>query len=69
MDKAEFAELIDFNPIHATDVDLPVGGTYVIAHSLAETEKAVTSATNYNNRVLDCNLASVTTFQNKTQFV
>ncbi|KAJ1414319.1 Ribosomal protein S5 domain 2-type fold, subgroup [Sesbania bispinosa] len=59
MGKAGFAELIDFNPIRATDVKLPAGGTFVIAHSLAESQKAVTAATNYNNRVLECNLASI----------
>ncbi|KAI4345880.1 hypothetical protein L6164_012967 [Bauhinia variegata] len=59
MAKTGFAELIDFNPIRATDVQLPAGGTFVIAHSLAESQKAVTAATNYNNRVLECRLASV----------
>lgn len=59
MAKAGFAELIDFNPICATDVQLPAGGTFVIAHSLAVSQKAVTAATNYNNRVVECRLASV----------
>ncbi|KAI4344762.1 hypothetical protein L6164_011953 [Bauhinia variegata] len=59
MAKTGFAELIDFNPIRATDVQLPAGGTFVIAHSLAESQKAVTAATNYNNRVLECRLASI----------
>lgn len=59
MAKSGFAELIDFNPIHATDVQLPAGGTFVIAHSLAESQKAVTAATNYNNRVVECRLAAV----------
>ncbi|CAI0467522.1 unnamed protein product [Linum tenue] len=59
MAKAGFAELIDFNPVRATDVHLPDGGTFVIAHSLAESEKAVTAATNYNNRVVECRLASI----------
>ncbi|KAI4335005.1 hypothetical protein L6164_013694 [Bauhinia variegata] len=59
MAKRGFAELIDFNPIQATDVQLPAGGTFVIAHSLAESQKAVTAATNYNNRVLECRLASI----------
>lgn len=59
MAKSGFAELIDFNPIRATDVQLPDGGTFVIAHSLAESQKAVTAATNYNNRVVECRLASV----------
>uniref|UniRef100_A0A803PPL3 RING-type E3 ubiquitin transferase n=1 Tax=Cannabis sativa TaxID=3483 RepID=A0A803PPL3_CANSA len=54
-----FAELIDFNPIRATDVQLPAGGTFVIAHSLAESQKAVTAATNYNNRVVECRLAAI----------
>ncbi|NP_001284475.1 galactokinase [Cucumis melo] len=59
MAKSGFAELIDFNPIRATDVQLPDGGTFVIAHSLAESQKAVTAATNYNNRVVECRLASI----------
>ncbi|WVY89071.1 hypothetical protein V8G54_037991 (chloroplast) [Vigna mungo] len=59
MAKTGFAELIDFNPIRTTDVQLPAGGTFVIAHSLAESQKAVTAATNYNNRVLECRLSSI----------
>ncbi|GKV37903.1 hypothetical protein SLEP1_g45869 [Rubroshorea leprosula] len=59
MAKSGFAELIDFNPICATDVQLPAGGTFVIAHSLAESQKAVTAATNYNNRVVECRLAAI----------
>ncbi|KAH9683907.1 Galactokinase [Citrus sinensis] len=59
MAKSGFAELIDFNPIRATDVQLPAGGTFVIAHSLAESLKAVTAATNYNNRVVECRLAAI----------
>ncbi|KAI3909180.1 hypothetical protein MKW98_012917 [Papaver atlanticum] len=59
MAKSGFAALIDFNPIRATDVQLPAGGTFVIAHSLAESQKAVTAATNYNNRVVECRLASI----------
>ncbi|KAG6759805.1 hypothetical protein POTOM_036298 [Populus tomentosa] len=59
MAKTGFAELIDFNPIQATDVQLPAGGTFVLAHSLAESQKAVTAATNYNNRVVECRLASI----------
>ncbi|KAJ6357131.1 hypothetical protein OIU78_005086 [Salix suchowensis] len=59
MAKTGFAELIDFNPIRATDVQLPAGGTFVLAHSLAESQKAVTAATNYNNRVVECRLASI----------
>ncbi|RWR94549.1 galactokinase [Cinnamomum micranthum f. kanehirae] len=59
MAKSGFAELIDFNPIRATDVQLPAAGTFVIAHSLAESQKAVTAATNYNNRVVECRLAAI----------
>ncbi|XP_010546963.1 PREDICTED: galactokinase [Tarenaya hassleriana] len=59
MAKNGFAELIDFNPVRATDVKLPDGGSFVIAHSLAESQKAVTAATNYNNRVVECRLASI----------
>ncbi|KAK3148860.1 hypothetical protein QOZ80_3AG0209650 [Eleusine coracana subsp. coracana] len=59
MAKSGFAELIDFNPIHATDVQLPPGGTFVIAHCLAESKKAETAATNYNNRVVECRLAAI----------
>lgn len=59
MAQSGFAELIDFNPIRATDVQLPAGGTFVIAHSLAESQKAVTAAVNYNNRVVECRLAAV----------
>ena len=59
MAQSGFAELIDFNPVRATDVQLPAGGSFVIAHSLAESKKAVTAATNYNNRVVECRLAAV----------
>nr|KYP32662.1 Galactokinase [Cajanus cajan] len=56
--KAGCAELIDFNPICTTDVQFSAGGTFVIAHSLAESQKAVTTATNYIKRVFECHLAS-----------
>ncbi|KAL2530652.1 Galactokinase [Forsythia ovata] len=59
MAQSGFAALIDFNPIRATEVQLPTGGTFVIAHSLAESQKAVTAATNYNNRVVECRLAAI----------
>ncbi|KAH6808587.1 Mevalonate/galactokinase family protein [Perilla frutescens var. frutescens] len=59
MAQSGFATLIDFNPVRATEVQLPAGGTFVIAHSLAESQKAVTAATNYNNRVVECRLASI----------
>ncbi|KAM1723392.1 hypothetical protein COP2_022277 [Malus domestica] len=59
MAKTGFAELIDFNPVRATDVQLPAGGTFVVANSLAVSQKAVTAATNYNNRVVECRLAAI----------
>ncbi|PIN10606.1 Galactokinase [Handroanthus impetiginosus] len=59
MAQSGFAALIDFNPICSTEVQLPAGGTFIIAHSLAESQKAVTAATNYNNRVVECHLASI----------
>ncbi|KAK8969983.1 Galactokinase [Platanthera guangdongensis] len=61
MAKSGFAELIDFNPIRASDVQLPPGGTFIIAHSLAESRKAITAAKNYNNRVVECCLAAPST--------
>ncbi|KAG9154580.1 hypothetical protein Leryth_017344 [Lithospermum erythrorhizon] len=59
MAQSGIAKLIDFNPIRATDVQLPAGGTFVIAHSLAQSEKAVTAAVNYNNRVVECRIAAI----------
>ncbi|KAK8938745.1 Galactokinase [Platanthera zijinensis] len=59
MAKSGFAELIDFNPIRASDVQLPPGGTFILAHSLAESRKAITAAKNYNNRVVECRLAAI----------
>lgn len=53
------AKLIDFNPIKATDVKLPEGGTFVIANSLTVSNKAETASTNYNNRVVECRLAAM----------
>ncbi|XP_028112564.1 galactokinase-like isoform X2 [Camellia sinensis] len=52
MAQSGFVELIDFNPIRATDVQLPAGSSFVTAHSLAESQKAVTAAINYNNQIV-----------------
>lgn len=59
MARSGYAKLIDFNPIRAMDLKLPAGGSFVIAHSLAESHKKVTAAINYNNRVVECRLAAV----------
>ncbi|KAJ4898423.1 Protein kinase-like domain protein [Raphanus sativus] len=40
MAKTGFAKLTDFNPVSATDVKLPAGGRFVVANSLAESQKA-----------------------------
>ncbi|CAM6084485.1 unnamed protein product [Calypogeia fissa] len=53
------AKLIDFDPIRASDVVLPSKGAFVIANSLTVSSKAVTAATNYNNRVVECRLAAM----------
>lgn len=50
------AKLIEFNPLKATAVALPAGGTFVVANSLAEANKAANS--NYNCRVMECRLAT-----------
>ena len=67
--KTGCAELIDFSPICTTDVQLPAGGTFVIAHSLAESQRVVTAAKNYNNRVFECHLASVRVFHLKIVYL
>lgn len=50
------AKLIEFNPLRATDVTLPSKAVFVIAHSLAELNKAATS--DFNCRVVECRLAA-----------
>ena len=53
------AKLIEFNPLHATDVTLPKGATFVIANSLAQVNKADSSGgSKYNVRVAECRLAT-----------
>ncbi|CAN0840990.1 GAL1 [Linum grandiflorum] len=59
MAKAGYAEQIEFNPVRSTDVQLPKGGTFVIAHSLVNPNKSVTASTNYNTRTVECRLAAV----------
>lgn len=52
------AKLVEFNPVRATSVALPEGYTFVIANSLFVSEKAVSAATQYNYRVVECRLAA-----------
>ncbi|XP_044521115.1 N-acetylgalactosamine kinase [Gracilinanus agilis] len=50
------AKLIEFNPLRATDVQLPSEASFVIAHSCVEMNKAATS--HFNTRVMECRLAA-----------
>lgn len=50
------AKLIDFNPLRTFDVRLPEGAVFVIANSLAESNKAAGS--DYNTRVAECKAAT-----------
>ncbi|KAL2611609.1 hypothetical protein R1flu_023301 [Riccia fluitans] len=59
MAKKGVAKLIDFNPIRATDVVLPRKGAFVIANSLTVSTKAVSAASEYNYRVVECRLAAM----------
>lgn len=52
------AKLVEFNPVRASPVSLPAGHTFVIANCLAVSEKAVSAATQYNYRVVECRLAA-----------
>lgn len=53
------AKLIEFNPVRASDVVLPEGVTFVVANSLAESNKAETAAGKYNMRTIECRLAAI----------
>uniref|UniRef100_A0A5F8GWY4 Galactokinase 2 n=1 Tax=Monodelphis domestica TaxID=13616 RepID=A0A5F8GWY4_MONDO len=50
------AKLIEFNPLRATDVQLPSEASFVIANSCVEMNKAATS--HFNTRVMECRLAA-----------
>ncbi|KAM9064952.1 N-acetylgalactosamine kinase isoform X2 [Sarcophilus harrisii] len=50
------AKLIEFNPLRATDVQLPSETSFVIANSCVEMNKAATS--HFNTRVMECRLAA-----------
>uniref|UniRef100_A0A182MSJ3 GHMP kinase C-terminal domain-containing protein n=1 Tax=Anopheles culicifacies TaxID=139723 RepID=A0A182MSJ3_9DIPT len=50
------AQLIEWNPLRATPIQLPANGVFVIANSLSEANKAATS--DFNQRVVECRLAS-----------
>ncbi|XP_044269352.1 N-acetylgalactosamine kinase [Tribolium madens] len=50
------AKLIEFSPLRSTDITLPPGAVFVIAHSLAKLNKAATA--DFNCRVVECRLAA-----------
>ena len=50
------AQLIEFNPLQTTRVELPKGAQFVILNSLAEANKAAGSE--FNQRVVECRLAA-----------
>lgn len=57
--------MIEFNPLRAHDTKLPPGAVFVIAHSLAEANKAATS--HFNCRVMECRLAAKVTVKMKSK--
>ena len=54
--RSGIAKLIEFNPLRTFDVELPKGAVFVIANSLAESNKAAGS--DYNTRVAECKMAA-----------
>ena len=53
------AQRIDFDPLHATAVELPPNAVFLVCNSLYESEKAVQAARQFNARVLECKLAAL----------
>lgn len=52
------AKLVEFNPVRASDVALPEGAVFVVANSLAVSNKAESATKHYNLRVVECRLAA-----------
>ncbi|PRW59155.1 Galactokinase [Chlorella sorokiniana] len=52
------AKLVEFNPVRASDVVLPEGTVFVVANSLAVSNKAESATKHYNLRVVECRLAA-----------
>uniref|UniRef100_A0A8C5ARF7 Galactokinase 2 n=1 Tax=Gadus morhua TaxID=8049 RepID=A0A8C5ARF7_GADMO len=50
------AKLIEFNPLRATDVQLPSGAVFVISNCCVEMNKAASS--HFNIRVVECRIAT-----------
>ncbi|KAF5838871.1 ribosomal protein S5 domain 2-type protein [Dunaliella salina] len=53
------AKLIEFNPVRASDVVLPPNAVFVVANSLAVSNKAEAAPRRYNLRVVECRLAAI----------
>ena len=51
------AMLIEFNPIHHTDVNLPSGTAFVISNTRVQANKAAFAS--FNERVVECRLAAM----------
>jgi galactokinase len=54
--EADSAKLIDFNPLHVTNINLPSGSHFVITNSCVEANKA--AANYFNTRVAECRLST-----------
>lgn len=50
------AQYIEFNPVRATEIQLPQDAVFVIANSMSEANKAATS--DFNQRVVECRIAT-----------
>lgn len=55
------ANLIEFEPLRTTEVKLPAGAVFVIAHSLTNLNKAATG--DFNCRVVECRMAAQVRFR------
>lgn len=58
MGRLGIAQHIQFNPVRGVDVALPAEATFVIANSLAVSNKAEGAEGRYNLRVVECRLAA-----------
>jgi N-acetylgalactosamine kinase len=54
--EAGSAKLIDFNPLHVTNIALPQGSRFVITNSCVVSNKA--AASHFNSRVAECRLST-----------
>jgi N-acetylgalactosamine kinase len=53
------AKHIQFHPTRTTTVHLPQGSSWLVAHTLVESQKQRTAATKYNKRVIECRFAGI----------